>query len=68
VTQTLVKSWCRMTLDDITADFSISGDIPSPPGARPDFSLLDSAPQNLLETAKKITIYKKRGSVRYLLD
>jgi len=28
-----------MTLDDITADFSISGDIPSPPGARPDFSL-----------------------------
>jgi len=28
VTQTLVKSWCRMTLDDMRADFSISGDIP----------------------------------------
>jgi len=39
VTQTLVKSWCKMTLDDMRADFSISGDIPSPPGARPDFSL-----------------------------
>jgi len=28
-----------MALDDMRADFSISGDIPSPPGARPDFSL-----------------------------